>query len=127
MDAPRTLITRLGAPLWIVRPLRERGRKIPRHTWQAGEERALVGRLKVAWTVSEKHRRQMHVARFQVDSRDALPLIRDVHLVQLAGADLTITGFEEIEDREYAQTWFCRIAVEGWQGRGKPDEPVGRI
>ncbi len=24
--------------------------------------------------------------------------------------DLTLAGVEEIEDRQYTQTWFCRVA-----------------
>ena len=113
-------------PLWVVRPLRERGMRIPRFVWQAGEEAPPVGRLSVDWTVSEKHRRQMHVARLFDGAGDLLPCIRDVHIVRLTASDLTITGFEELEDREYAQTWYCRLAHLARRGRGKPEDPVGR-
>ena len=67
----------------------------------------------------------MHVARFTFDGNDLLPCIRDVHVVRLSGGDLTLAGFEQVEDREYAQTWFCRMAREGWIHRGKPDDPTG--
>jgi hypothetical protein len=49
------------------------------------------------------------MARLHGPGRKLLPCIRDVHIVALAGADLTSTGFEEIADRENAQTWFCRL------------------
>lgn len=117
----------IDPPLWIVRTLRERGMRIPRFVWQAGENEPPLGRLSVDWTVSAKHRRQMHVARLYDGAHDLLPCIRDVHIVRLTAADLTITGFEELEDREYAQTWYCRIARFAAGHRGKPEDPVGRV
>lgn len=115
-----------SGPLWIVRTLRERGMRIPRFVWQAGESDPPTGLLLVDWTVSEKHRRQMHVARLYSGAHDLLPCMRDVHIVRLTAGDLTITGFEELEDREYAQTWHCRLAGLCRGPRGKPDDPVGR-
>ena len=125
MPPTNTLLGHDFAPLWIVRCLRDRGRRIPRYVWAAGEQDPPIGRLKIDWTVSEKHRRQMHVATLTTDRGELLPCMRDVHIVRLEWGDLTLTGFEEMEDREYAQTWFCRLAVEGWERRGKPAEPVG--
>jgi len=71
----------------------------------------------------------MNVVRFwTIDAKeDLLPWLRDVGLVRLNTNDLTITGFECIGDREYAQSWYCRIAREGWERRGKPDEGVGHV
>ena len=125
MAAAGDLLTSFGSPLWIVRQLRDRGMRIPRYVWQAGETAPPIGQLEIDWTVSDKHRRQMHVARLYDRGKDLLPCIRDVHVVRLSHGDLTIAGFEQIEDREYAQTWFCRIARVGWVERGKPDDPTG--
>ena len=55
-----------------------------------------MGRLEVAWTTGEQHQRSMHVATFNGSAGAPLPMIRDVHIVKLTGADLIITGFEEI-------------------------------
>lgn len=114
-------------PAWIVRPLRELGMRIPRFVWQAGEAAPPTGYLEATWTVSEKHRRQMHIARLHGGAgNDLLPCIRDVHIVKLSAGDLTLAGFEEIGNREYAQTWYCRLLRSGWAARGKPDDPTGR-
>lgn len=126
MRGSPTLITYGSeAPLWIVRPLRERGRRIPRYVWQAGETDPPIGLLDIGWTASEQHRRQMHVATLKLDAKDLLPCLRDVHVVALSVGDLTLAGFEQVEDREYAQTWFCRLLREGWEVRGKPADPTG--
>ena len=125
MEAAGDLILDFGSPAWIVRTLRDRGMRIPRYVWQSGEQSAPIGLLEIDWTVSKKHRRQIHVARLLAAGKDLLPCIRDVHIVRLTSANLTLTGFEQIEDREYAQTWFCRLARTGWAERGKPDDPTG--
>ncbi len=109
-------------PQWIVRQLRTEGRPIPRWVWATGEERAAVGCLSVEWQDSALHRRRMKLARFVVDREDALPPLRDVTIVRMVYGDLTITGFETIRDHDFAQTWYCRIAREGWEQRGKPDD-----
>jgi hypothetical protein len=110
---------------WIVRPLRERGKRIPRFVWQAGEEEAPIGALVVTWERSDQHHRQMHVARLLGGSKNILPMIRDVHIITLNHGDLTLAGFEQVEDREYAQTWYCRVLRKGWRSRGKPEDPTG--
>lgn len=122
------LITPTGSePHWIVRTLRERGKKIPRFVWAAGEEDPPIGVLQIGWEQSERHHRGMHVARLLRFDDGPVPLpMRDVRIVEMRGHHLTLTGFEEVEDREYAQSWFCRIAIAGWKPRGKPSEPVGR-
>ena len=114
-------------PLWVVRTLRKEGKPIPRWVWATGEERALVGALSVDWEISATYRRQLKLARFVIEREDALPPLRDVTIVRMARGDLTITGFETIGDRDFAQTWFCRIAREDWEQRGKPDEGVGLV
>ena len=101
-------------PQWIVRTLRERGRPIPRFVWQAGEEEPAIGHLVIDWEASDVHRRRMKLARVQDGLKDLLPPLRDATIVRFKANDLTITGFEQVEDREYAQTWFCRLAREGW-------------
>ena len=116
-------------PQWIVRPLRNEGKPIPRFVWHAGEREAPIGYLCIDWEVSDIHRRGMKLAKFTLPGATgfALPPLRDVAVVRLAVNDLTITGFEQIGDREFAQTWYCRLARVGWVGRGKPDEGVGHI
>ena len=115
-------------PHWIVRTLRERGAPIPRFVWYAGEEDALLGELSIDWEDSDVHRRRMRLARFGYAGTTLLPPLRDVRVVRMMGNDLTLTGFEQIEDREYAQSWFCRLAREGWVQRGKPeDSPFAHI
>jgi hypothetical protein len=123
--SPKLICYGSAEPLWIVRPLRERGRRIPRFVWTAGEHEPHIGRLHIDWTESERHKRRMHVATLTLHAKDFLPCIRDVHIIRLSVGDLTLAGFEEVEDREYAQTWFCRLLREGWEHRRKPDDPTG--
>lgn len=93
-------------PAWIIRPLRNRGAPIPRFVWAAGEENALLGYLVIDWEDSDVHRRRMKMARVLAPAgKELLPPLRDVNIVRYRGRDLTITGFEQVEDREYAQSW----------------------
>ena len=112
---------------WIVRTLRDRGRRIPRFVWAAGEHDPPCGMLEVTWERSEQHHRQLHVARLiGGNAKQILPCIRDVHIITLSHGDLTLAGFEQVEDREYAQTWYCRVLRKEWERRGKPEDPTGR-
>ena len=129
MRGTPTLILATGSdePQWIVRTMRDQGKPIPRWVWGCKEEGASIGHLEIDWENSPIHHRQLKLASLLAGGKHLLPPLRDVTIVRFKHGDLTITGFEQIEEREYAQTWFCRLAREGWQMRGKPDEGVGRM
>lgn len=111
--------------LWLVRLMRNEGERIPRFVWAAGETDPPIGRLTVKLENEGRYFRQLLVARLRHGSKDLVGPLRDARIVALDHEALTITGFETIGERDYAQTWFCRIAVKGWLGRGRPDEGVG--
>ena len=120
------LATGSDEPQWIVRTMRDRGKPIPRWVWGCNEGGASIGHLEVDWEDSHVHHRR-NLRRYGAPERTCSPPLHDATIVRFKANDLTITGFEQIEDREYAQSWFCRLAREGWEMRGKPDEGVGHI
>lgn len=67
----------------------------------------------------------MHVARSTCEAgRGLLPQLRDMHVVRVVLTYLTLAGFESVENRKYAQMWFCRLSTP-WQTRGKPEDLTG--
>lgn len=118
------LLSSNGALQWMLRTMRDSGRQTPRWVWNTGESRRAIGILQIKPAESLRHRRLMTVATFSVPDTQEL-LLRDVRIVTLDHGSMMLTGFELVEDREYAQSWFCRLARCDVVERGKPDEETG--
>jgi hypothetical protein len=67
----------------------------------------------------------MQLAKVYEPRNGLLPVLRDVYIIAISAGDLTLAGFEQIEYREYTQTWFCRLVREGLRPSGKPDDRIG--
>lgn len=114
-----------GIAQWRVRTMRTAGKPTPRWVWATKEEEAPVGILIIDWTQSVNHRRVTKQATLRGEHENLLPPLRDVTILRILHGDITLTGFETIGDQDYAQSWFCRLALKDFQQRGKPDEELG--
>jgi hypothetical protein len=91
--------------------LRQRGRPLPRHEWQA--RAAVIGDLRVEQLYDEQLLRHLRLARLVDIARaagpDALPALYDPVIVAMSPQAFTLMGFERIEGAEYAQSWFIAM------------------
>ena len=88
--------------------LRQRGRPLPRHEWQARP--AVAGDLRVEQLYDEDLLRHLRLARLVDVARaagpDPLPSLYDPVLIAMSPQAFTLMGFERIEGAEYAQSWL---------------------
>ena len=94
------------------------------NAWASKEEEAPVGILTIDVEQSVVYNRKLKLATLRGEREDLLPPLRDVTIIRMIHGDLTIAGFETLMDRDYAQSWFCRLATREFQCRGKPDDDV---
>jgi len=93
-------------------PMRRQGRRLDRH--ELANHQATIGDLRVEEVRDESLGRYVRVARV-VDVRrprdpDLLPALLDPSLVAMSPLAFTLSGFERIGERDYAQSWLVRSA-----------------
>ena len=100
---------------FAVRFLRHRGRVIP---WRSiANQPAKVGDLRIEECRDEELRRYARTAKLLPADAPAiyaplLPEQLDVRIVSMSPQAFTLSGFERIEDVEYAQSWLIRALEE---------------
>jgi len=90
--------------------LRNYGKAVPR--WQLSTLKPVSGELRIEEGRSEYLTRFMRTARlldFSLQRLDALPPLLDASVLWLKPGSMAITGFEQIEDVDYAQTWLVAL------------------
>ncbi len=92
--------------------LRNLGAKLDER--EALEVRPVVGDLRVEHAQDDELKRPSRTARLVRQDRsidaDALPPLHDATLVAMGNVGFTLTGFERVEGRCYAQSWLVREA-----------------
>jgi hypothetical protein len=97
----------------VLRQRRE-GRVIPRHTMHIDADR-VRGELRVSDGRDPLLRRSCRVARLVDPARlvaDVLPPLKDATLLYVDHTRLVLTGFEQVLERDYAQTWMLAMDPE---------------
>jgi hypothetical protein len=87
--------------------MRAEGRLMPR--WQVNTRAGVVaGELLVAQQAHRKLRRAALMARLVEagTGEDLVPPLIDVSILYVKHNNLVLTGFETIEDQDFAQTWM---------------------
>jgi len=92
-------------------PMRRQGRRIGRH--ELANREPVVGDLRVEEVRDDSLGRYVRMARV-VDVRrprdpDLLPVLLDPSLVAMSPLAFTLSGFERVDDRDYAQSWLVRV------------------
>jgi hypothetical protein len=90
--------------------MRRQGRRLDRH--ELANRESVVGDLRVEEVRDESLGRYVRMARM-VDVRrprdpDLLPVLFDPALVAMSSLAFTLSGFERVDDRDYAQSWLIR-------------------
>jgi hypothetical protein len=91
-------------------PMRRQGGRLDRH--ELANREPVVGDLRVEEVRDESLGRYVRMARV-VDVRrprdpDLLPVLLDPSLVAMSPLAFTLSGFERVHDRDYAQSWLVR-------------------
>ena len=92
---------------FVLLRMRTDGRLMPR--WQVNTRAGMVaGELQVSQQPHRKLRRSTLVARLLQPGpgEDLVPPLIDVSILYVRHANLVLTGFETIEDQDFAQTWM---------------------
>ena len=91
-----------------VRFLRFRGRVVPAR--QVANQRPQVGDLRIEECHDELLKRTLRIARLvdllHIVNQD-VPQLLDVKVVAMSPQAFTLTGFERIDEAEFAQSWLC--------------------
>jgi hypothetical protein len=90
--------------------LRKDGKPYPR--WQLGTLTAVTGELRIEEARDEHLNRFMRCARLLDHTReypDVLPPLIDAAVLWIKGHTMSVTGFERIEQTDYAQTWLIEV------------------
>src|SRR5262245_50995579 len=95
---------------FAVVPMRCLGRRMGHH--ELANREAVVGDLRVEEMRDESLGRYVRMARV-IDFRrprdpDMLPALLDPSLVAMSPLAFTLSGFERVDDRDYAQSWLVR-------------------
>ena len=90
--------------------MRRQGRRLNRH--ELANHEPVVGDLRVEEVRDEVLGRHVRMARV-VDVRrprdpDWLPALLDPALVAMSPLAFTLSGFERVDERDYAQSWLVR-------------------
>jgi hypothetical protein len=86
--------------------LRKEGKQIPK--WQLGRLEISSGELRIEEARNEYLSRFMRSARLldhALERPDALPPLIDAAVLWLKHSSMAITGFENVDGVDYAQTW----------------------
>jgi hypothetical protein len=89
---------------------RQEGRMRPR--WQLGAARGTLGELRVSDVLDEILRRRTLVARLldiATPTRDLVPPLKDARLLYVDHLRMVLSGFEQIGERDFAQTWMLAV------------------
>jgi hypothetical protein len=89
---------------------REEGRMRPR--WQIGAARGIAGELRVGDEQDSVLRRRTTVAHLVDSDRphlDLVPPLKDARLLYVDHERIVLCGFEQVCDRDYAQTWMLSV------------------
>lgn len=109
---------------YVIRQRRE-GRLIPRHALPVRTQ-TVRGELRVLEDRDPVLRRVCKVARLvQPDNPtvELLPQLKDVTLLYIDHARIVLTGFEQVLDHDYAQTWMLTHDPEDLHSM----VPVGKV
>jgi hypothetical protein len=83
-----------------------------RPRWQVGAAQGTPGELRVSDEIDPVLRRRTTIAHF-VDAknplRDLVPPLKDARLLYVDHQRMVLCGFEQVHDRDYAQTWMLAV------------------
>jgi hypothetical protein len=116
---------------FAVVPMRSRGRPLPR-----GELANLppwIGDLRIEEIRDEQLMRYVRTARVLLLDRPraacVLGELLEPQIIAMSPQAFTLSGYERIDERCYAQSWLVRPATDAWTlvGPGRGMQPVQRI